>query len=447
MRYVCFFAMLFAGELLAQDTTRLRLLFVGDIMQHDAQIASAFNPISQTYEYAHTFQWIKPLIQSADLAIGNLEFTLAGKPYKGYPQFSGPDELAFELKKAGFDVLVTANNHSVDRYKKGIYRTLDMLDSAKIIHTGTFKDSLARAATYPLLVEKNGFKIALLNYTYGTNGIPVPPPAQVNLIDTVLIKKDIQQAKAQHPDAILVLLHFGDEYQRSPNRFQKRLANLCFREGAQVVIGSHPHVIQPVEFFPERNQLVAWSLGNFLSNQRPRYRNGGLMLWVELEKIRADSASSFTRIHNANYDLAYVHVDKRKKFHLLPVNHPAGDSLLLRDSLARKTFQEFVTDSRQWLRNYNRLVPESADSLVYALVSPIQVDGGWVILPPASSGRSFFWMDEQLFECRGTYHTWQKATEAQLQLGPEVRSKFLIRLVPRSATAPKTRYRSKTPDR
>ncbi len=438
MRYVCFFAMLFAGELQAQDTTRLRLLFVGDIMQHDAQIASAFNSISQTYEYSHTFQWIKPLIQSADLAIGNLEFTLAGKPYKGYPQFSGPDELAFELKNTGFDVLVTANNHSVDRHKKGIYRTLDMLDSARVKHTGTFKDSVERAATYPLLIEKNGFKMALLNYTYGTNGIPVPAPAIVNLIDTVQIKKDLRQAKEHRPDAIVVLLHFGDEYQRSPNQFQKRIANLCFREGAQIIIGSHPHVIQPIEFFPEQNQLIAWSLGNFLSNQRPRYRNGGLMVWVDLEKIEKDSTTA-TRIRSASYDLAYVHVDKRKKFFLLPVNHPQTDSLLQRDSVAQKTFSEFLSDSRQWLGRHNRSVPECAEPWMYAVVRPRNQGG-------APSPCHIPW-DDFANQCEGVYATREEA-EILRSLLQQAEPERPVRILPmRGPIAPKTILRSKTPDR
>ncbi|HMR58129.1 MAG TPA: CapA family protein, partial [Cyclobacteriaceae bacterium] len=173
----------------AQDTTRLSLFFAGDIMQHDSNIAAAYNPVTKKYDYSACFEYVAPIIRSADLAIGNLELTLAGAPYKGYPQFSAPDALATELKKSGFDVLVTANNHSLDRRRKGLERTLKVLDSLQIIHTGTFNDSSARAQTYPLIIEKNGFKLSLLNYTYGTNGIPVTKPNIVNLIDTIQIKR------------------------------------------------------------------------------------------------------------------------------------------------------------------------------------------------------------------------------------------------------------------
>jgi poly-gamma-glutamate capsule biosynthesis protein CapA/YwtB (metallophosphatase superfamily) len=201
----------------AQDTTRLSLLFVGDIMQHDSNIAAAYNPIAKKYDYSACFEYVAPIIRSADLAIGNLELTLAGAPFKGYPQFSAPDALAVELKRTGFDVLVTANNHSVDRRRKGVERTIRVLDSLQVLHTGTFIDSAARDNTYPLIIEKNGFRLSLLNYTYGTNGIPVSKPNVVNLIDTIQIKLDLEKARTQQADAIIVFMHWGAEYQSLPN--------------------------------------------------------------------------------------------------------------------------------------------------------------------------------------------------------------------------------------
>src|SRR5262245_55818360 len=157
----------------AQDTTRLSLLFAGDVMGHDSQIASAFDANSKSFDYTSCFAAVKPYVDAADIAIANLEVTLGGRPYTGYPQFSSPDALALTLKEVGFDALVTANNHCVDRGKPGIDRTIAMLDSFNIPHTGTFVDTVSRMNDSPLLLEKNGFKIALLNYTYGTNGIPV----------------------------------------------------------------------------------------------------------------------------------------------------------------------------------------------------------------------------------------------------------------------------------
>src|SRR5688572_4140801 len=137
---ILFFLLAFSYQAaLAQDTTRLSLLFLGDIMQHDSQIADAYNKNTGIYDYTPCFEYIKPYIEAVDLAIGNLEVTLAGKPYKGYPQFSAPDELLVAMKNIGVDVLVTANNHCVDRGRAGLERTIAMLDSFGIQHTGTFR--------------------------------------------------------------------------------------------------------------------------------------------------------------------------------------------------------------------------------------------------------------------------------------------------------------------
>ena len=366
-------ALIFPALAFAQDTTRLKLLFVGDIMQHDSNIAASYNALTGKYDYSACFGYVSPIIKSADVAIGNLELTLAGSPYKGYPQFSAPDELAYELKRIGFDVLVTANNHSVDRGRKGIERTLDVLDTLALLHTGTFKDSMTRANAYPLLIEKNGFRISLLNCTYGTNGIPVPRPTIVNLIDTVKMKADLEKAKAQHSDAIIVFMHWGDEYQSLPNKFQKRIADLCFREGAKLVIGSHPHVLQPIEWRKESDQLVAWSLGNFISGQRPRYRDGGAMLWVDLQKIKTDSLSS-TSVHQAEYELEWVQKSNRGKkgFVMFPFRYFETDTSFIEDKMLRGAFEVFKTDARTLYSKHNLGVTERAaaanlDSLQYAV--------------------------------------------------------------------------------
>jgi len=357
----------------AQDTTRLSLLFVGDIMQHDSNIAAAYNPLTARYDYTSCFEYVAPIIQSADLAIGNLELTLAGKPYKGYPQFSAPNELAYELKRVGFDVLVTANNHSVDRGKKGIERTIDVLDTLALLHTGTFKDSTARAMTYPLLIEKNGYRLSLLNYTYATNGIPVPRPTIVNLIDTVQIKNDLAKARNQHTDAIIVFMHWGDEYQSLPNKAQKKLTELCFREGAKLVIGAHPHVLQPMEWRKEKDQFVVYSLGNFISGQRPRYRDGGAMLWIDLKKVIQDSVS-ITSIVKAEYELEWVQKsnDAKKEFTMLPLRYFEADTSFIEDKSLRDAFHVFRKDARALYAKHNINVVEKinttfSDSLRYSI--------------------------------------------------------------------------------
>jgi poly-gamma-glutamate synthesis protein (capsule biosynthesis protein) len=354
------FLSLLVSASIAQDTTRLSLLFAGDIMGHDSQIASAYDAVTKKYDYTSCFQYVKPYVESVDLAIANLEVTLAGPPYKGYPQFSSPDELALTLKNIGFDVLVTANNHCVDRGRKGLERTITMLDSLKIAHTGTFKDSLARVNQTPLVVEKNGFKLAILNYTYGTNGLPVAKPNIVNHLDTAVMRSDIVMAKSINPDVIIVFTHWGAEYQSLPANNEKNLAEFCFKHGAQLVIGAHPHVVQPMEWRKEKNQFVAYSLGNYVSGQRKRYTDGGAMAYLELKKISYAADSAEVSIDSAGYYLAWVYrtVDAKKDYYLLPVEQNNKHLAFVKDAESTAAYKVFVEDSRLLFKKFNKDVGE-----------------------------------------------------------------------------------------
>jgi poly-gamma-glutamate synthesis protein (capsule biosynthesis protein) len=328
-----------------QERSELRLVFAGDIMGHDTQIESALAMgDGERYDYRSCFEHLEPYIQSADIAIGNLEVTLAGPPYKGYPAFSSPDALAEELKRAGFDILVNANNHAIDRGQRGLERTLHVLDSIGLVQTGVFKDRTDRSRRYPLIVEKNGIRLALLNYTYGTNGIRVTDPNIVNYIDTVQMKKDLEKAILAQPDFVIALMHWGNEYEMTENPTQRKLADFLLQNGTDAIIGSHPHVVQPVEVFPG-NKLVVWSMGNFISNMRKRATDGGIM--AELTLIREDSTWM------ADYRVLPVWVDKTDSekgvlFRMVPA---AADSTL-QDALgmtpdARLTMQVFLEDTRK----------------------------------------------------------------------------------------------------
>ena len=297
------------------------LLFAGDIMQHLPQINAAKTETG--YNYDNCFTHVKEDIQSVDLAIANLETTLAGAPYTGYPQFSAPDEIAVAIKKAGFNVLLTANNHTMDRYGKGLVRTLDVLDSLKIPHLGSYRTEEERETLHPLFITVKGMKLALLNYTYGTNGIPFHSPHVVNLIDTTAIKKDIQVAKNKLSDAIIVCIHWGDEYVTSPNKSQKNLASWLIGQGVDHIIGSHPHVVQPIKQIdnPEKEtqHIVAYSLGNYISNMSREGTDGGLMvklkMYKENEKLNTE----------ASYSLVWVArpwLTGEKKYTILPINFP-----------------------------------------------------------------------------------------------------------------------------
>lgn len=287
--------LLLAVQVMAQD--KIKMVFVGDIMGHGPQIESAALEPNKLYDYSPCFRFLKPILEQADLAIGNLELTLPGKPpYTGYPTFKSPDELALALRAASFDLLVTANNHSNDGGLIGVQNTIKTLEKNGFYQTGTFIDSAHRAALYPLIVYKGNFKLAFLNYTYGTNGIPNHKPSVVNLIDEKAIKADIEAAKKHKPDAIITIVHWGDEYQLAENERQRVLAQKILNWGSTMVIGAHPHVVQPIKNHPvqepngsTRNGLVVYSMGNFISAQTKTYTDIGLMVEIELEKQSAVS--------------------------------------------------------------------------------------------------------------------------------------------------------------
>ena len=304
-------------------TDTLRMVFAGDVMGHGMQITGAWRDGGDTcYNYHPAFQWVKDYISAADVAVANLEVTLAGAPYTGFPRFSSHRTLADALQGAGFDILLTANNHVLDRGKQGMERTLDVLDSIGMIHTGTFRDYSERDIFYPLIVEKNDFRLAILNYTYGTNNIPVEKPNVINYIDTVRMAADLVKAQQLKPDYIITCIHWGEEYKNTENAAQRRIATFLARNGCHLVVGSHPHVVQPfakISVSDGDTTIVAYSLGNFISNQRDRYRDGGITL--ELTLTKTDSVVS---VQSVGYEPFWVYRYPERGvsvFRLIRINH------------------------------------------------------------------------------------------------------------------------------
>ena len=342
-------------------------------MQHQAQIDAAH--VSEgKYDYSSCFSLIKEQISQADLAIGNLEVTLGGKPYRGYPMFSAPDEYLQAIKDAGFDILLTANNHCLDRGKKGMERTIQLLDSSGIRYAGTYKNLSERRQRYPLFINRNGFRIALLNYTYGTNGIKATSPNIVNYIDKNTILQDIQSAKARQPDAIIACMHWGKEYQSLPNREQRELANWLLQQGVTHIIGSHPHVIQPMELRTNGTEqhIIVYSLGNFISNMSKANTDGGLIFTLQLEKhplpqpIRPSYSGQnqtplpdsnplpfpYCRVSYCGYNLVWTgrpELTKEKNYILYPASFPTEHLT----PEARKHLEIFVKSSRKLLQQHN----------------------------------------------------------------------------------------------
>lgn len=274
----------------------LKLLFVGDLMQHQRQIDVARTPEGR-YDYSPCFRLVYDEIAAADIAIGNLEVTLGGRPYRGFPAFSAPDDYLNAIRDAGFDVLLTGNNHCLDRGRRGLERTIHLLDSLRIPRAGTYVDSLDRSRHYPLFLKKNGFLIAILSYTYDTNGLRPTGTNIVNYIDREQISRDILGAKARRPDAIIACMHWGNEYQSLPSREQRRLADWLLTQGVTHIIGSHPHVIQPMEVRSDgrRQHVVVYSLGNFISNMSRPGTDGGLLFTLTLAKDTLPLSTTFPR--------------------------------------------------------------------------------------------------------------------------------------------------------
>lgn len=299
-----------------QETT-INMAFTGDIMCHNTIYYDAFEKSSNSYDFSYIFDDVKYYIQTADIAVGNLETTFAGskKAYSSYPTFNTPENLAYTLKKVGFDVVSTANNHCYDSGYSGIESTIDYLDDADISHTGTYKSQEDQNKI--LIKNVKGIQIAFLSFTYGTNGIRVPSDKSysVNLIDKNLILQQLNLAKQQNPDMVCVSMHWGIEYQTSPNSEQKDLADFLFKNGVDIIIGNHPHVLQSMEKRKitldngeEKDVFVVYSLGNFLADQNKNYTRDSAILNLNITKNNEGKIT----INSATYTPTYIYKNTSK---------------------------------------------------------------------------------------------------------------------------------------
>lgn len=318
----------------------ITVLFAGDAMQHFPQINSA-RTADNGYDYKHCFQYIEPYFREADFVIANLETTLSDKNFSGYPRFVSPWQFARDMAYSGIDILVLANNHTCDNGAKGIRNTLFYLDSLQIAHIGIYLDSLQREKIF--YIEKRPFKIALLNYTYGTNGIPIPKNTVVNLIDTALIAADINKARQEKATNIIAFLHWGEEYDIHGTAQQEELAEWLHDKGTDIVIGSHPHVIQKAEYTTKAGDttgITAYSLGNFISNQSYRYTKGGITLSLKLTR-KSDTQYGYRYKYMNNF--VYTPIENgKKRYYIVP--EPIGNAVITENSHSR-TFRKFVQDN------------------------------------------------------------------------------------------------------
>ena len=327
---------------------------IGDIMCHNTQYKDAYNSSTGTYDFSYVFEDIKNYISEADIAVGNLETTFAGKDrgYSNYPRFNTPEQLAYNLKDFGIDVLSTANNHCMDTNFSGLVSTLNYLDDAGISYMGT--NSTQENQNKVLIKDVNGIKIAFLSFTYGTNGIPVPKDKSfaVNLIDNNLILEQLSLAKSQNPDLICVSMHWGIEYQTKQNSEQEKLANLLFENGVDVILGSHPHVLQPMEKKTitladgsSKDCFVIYSLGNFMSGQTQTNTRNSVILNMDFTK---SGETGKTTIDSVSYVPIYMYKSNSKvtqKYRVLDIektiaNYESG----IDTSINKSTYSTLKTE-------------------------------------------------------------------------------------------------------
>lgn len=304
------------------------ILSFGDALVHSQIFKAVYKAEINEYDFSPMFQYVKKYFKHSTINIGNLESSFGGKErgYSGYPLFNAPEHLAMDFEELGVDILTTANNHALDSGFSGLCSTIEHLDKAGISHTGTAKSEKKQKKI--LFKNLNGIKTAFLAFTYGTNGMPIPKEKKycINLMDKTLMKKQIKKAKKEGAEAIVVSMHWGIEYHTVPNTEQKKLAKFLIKNDVNVILGTHPHVLQPMRMITTKEKgktkrgLVIYSQGNFFSAQKyPNTRNTALFK-IQLKK---DGLTDEVSVVKAKYVPIYVYdtgTYSQNRYKLLDLN-------------------------------------------------------------------------------------------------------------------------------
>lgn len=300
-------------EVKVPDDITINMTVTGDVLCHNTNFWDAYDASTDSYDFSYVFEDIEKYFSSADIVVGTIETSFAGKEagYSNYPIFNSPEELATDLKELGYDVMAMATNHCLDKGYKGLVSTIEELDKAGIKHIGTYKSE--EDSKEILIQDVKGIKMAFLNYTYGTNGIPIPTGKEysVNLIDKDKIKADIEKAKKLNADVICVNMHWGEEYRQTATQEQEELADFLFQNGVDLILGSHTHVLEPMEKRTvtladgtKKDGFVIYSLGNFMSGQNANYTRQSVILDIQLTKKGKDNTIS---IDSVKYTPIYMY--------------------------------------------------------------------------------------------------------------------------------------------
>lgn len=350
-----------------------KLAVVGDIMVHDYQYQEAYNPSTGTYDFMHNFQDVKKYFDGYDLVLGNLESTFGGtgRSYSSYPCFNTPDAFLDAVKDAGFDILTTANNHCMDTGKAGLIRTLEKLDEAGIAHMGTYRSAEDRDKI--LYQNVNGINFAFLSYTYGTNGIAVPDAYLVNLIDEDQMVADIKKAR-ERADVVVVMPHMGNEYETFPKEVFQKWADLMFLSGADIILASHPHVLQRMEYRKvdhgdgEHDGFIIYSLGNFISSQTTPPRNASIILHLTIEQLgdeppnvkKVSFVPVWTQFRNAQDKNHFV---VRSVYEMMTLDQNKKDQLIRRKD--QKRLEEVHDETASFLLDRKIPISEIQEEYVF----------------------------------------------------------------------------------
>ena len=288
---------------------KLSLVMVGDALLHSSLYNDAYQ--NGTYNFSPQLELIKPIVQNYDLAFYNQESILGGTSLglSSYPTFNSPQEFGDAMVDAGFNLVSLANNHTMDKGVKAIESSCNYWKTKDVLTAGSYCSG--EDADNIQVKEKNGIKYALLAYTYGTNGISVPQdkPYLVNLYSDEKAKADIEKVRDK-VDLLIVSMHWGTEYRSEPTDEQKREAEYLSSLGVDIIIGTHPHVIEPITYIG--NTLVIYSLGNFISAQTTSNDYNTiveLMTSVDVVKTTKNGQSEI-KLENLNNERLYNYYKK-----------------------------------------------------------------------------------------------------------------------------------------
>ena len=353
---------------LPDSITTLNISVVGDLMCHSVQFNYA-RVDADSFDFKGVYRDVKKYLSEADFTFGNFETVLAGKSkgYSGYPFFNTPDAFLDAIKDAGFDLLVTANNHALDQGEKGVLRTIEKINDAGINQTGTFNSQRDRDSIR--IFKIHNIKFAVLAYTFSTNDVPIPKGKDylINIIDFDLIKSDIKKARELDAEIVLVNYHYGTEYKREPVAYQKEVVNKTIEAGADIIIGGHPHVIQPVDYFKTDSAkldtgFIAYSVGNFVSNQRWRYSDAGMILNIQLAKNRNTDSIYINKVSYIPTWVFKGKIEEKKEYVILPSTISQDDPVL---NYLTKTdevnMRQAFDDTKYILTMYNNNIEEISE--------------------------------------------------------------------------------------